>query len=263
MPFLSILDLHLELDTAEGIQQILCGVSLEIDKGDSFGLIGKSGSGKSILAQAIMQLLPRGARITKGKISFDGECIHSKTPQEMRFIRGKRIGMIFQDPMRSLNPTMRVGLQIGETLRFHNRLSPTQARTRTLDLLHLVGIADPVKTYDAYPFELSGGMCQRVTIAMTLAAEPQLLIADEPTTALDATVQGQILDLLKEIRRELGMTLLLITHDLGVIASACEHVGVMQKGVIIEKATVNNLFYSPQHPYTKELFASQAGYLQR
>lgn len=257
-PLLSISDLHVEFDTDEGIRKILHGVNLTIKHGESFALIGGSGSGKSVTAQAIMQLLPRASRITKGDISFCDEKIQNKTEKEMQQIRGKKIGMIFQNPMTSLNPTISIGKQIGETLRFHDRLTSKQAYQRTLELLHLVGIADPKLRYNAYPFQLSGGMCQRVMIAMTLAAQPQLLIADEPTTALDVTVQAQILNLLKKIIKELGMTLFLITHDLGVVAGTCDHVAVMEEGVIVETATVEMLFKSPQHPYTKTLFASHS-----
>jgi ABC-type dipeptide/oligopeptide/nickel transport system ATPase component len=261
MPILSIKDLHLEFNTSRGVQKILRGVNLNIDKGEFFCLIGQSGSGKSMLAKAIMQLLYPESRLTKGTIYFNGEEIHNKNSEEMRLIRGKEIGMIFQDPVRSLNPTMKIGLQIDEVFRIHHHIKARLAKTRTLEFLRLVGIADPINRYHAYPFELSGGMCQRVMIAMTLAAEPKLLIADEPTTGLDVTVQGQILDLLETLQNELKMTILLITHDLGVIARSCTHVGVMKEGVIVETAPVEQLFYAPVHPYTQELLASRPGCL--
>ena len=175
------------------------------------------------------------------------------SPEEMQHMRGKKIGIIFQNPVSSLNPTMSIGNQIAESIRFHDGLSKKQARVRTIELLHLVGIADGESRYDAYPFQISGGMCQRVMIAMAIAPSPRLLIADEPTTALDATVQAQILNLLQKIRSETGMSLLLITHDLSIVAGNCDHVAVMQKGRIVETASTETLFSSPQNPYTQSL----------
>lgn len=257
-PLLNISDLHLEFITPNAGQKVLNGVTLQIKNGESLALVGESGSGKSITALSILGLLGGYARITHGSISFDGESIHDKTSQQLLPMRGKKIGMIFQDPMTSLNPTLNVGWQIAETLVFHEKISTSDARLKAIELLNLVGIGDAKARYDAYPFQLSGGMRQRVMIAIALACNPKLLIADEPTTALDVTVQAQIFDLLQKIRREKGMALLLITHDLSIVRGMCEHIAVMQHGKVVETSSVESLFANPVHPYTQTLIAAKS-----
>jgi ABC-type dipeptide/oligopeptide/nickel transport system ATPase component len=251
---LEIEDLHVSLKTAQGLQPILHGVHFAIDQGEAFALIGGSGSGKTITAQSILQLLGHSGVVTKGQILFEKEPLHTKTMKEMRTIRGKKIGMVFQDPMTSLNPTLSVGWQIAEAVRVHEPLSARAARLRALELMKHVGITDAAQRYHAHPFQLSGGMRQRILIAIALACRPTLLIADEPTTALDATIQAQILELLRQICKETGMSLLLITHDLGVVASLCDRAAVMDRGKIVEIDTVENLFKAPKHPTTIALF---------
>lgn len=255
-PLLEIQNLHLSFATDYGISRVLCGVDLSIAPGETLALVGESGSGKSMTAQAILQLFGPSASITEGTIHFKEKPLHNKTAKEMRAIRGKEIGMIFQDPLHALNPTLTVGTQISETLRLHKQLSRQEARRETISLLQQVGIADAVQRYDAYPFQLSGGMRQRVCIAMAIACRPALLIADEPTTALDATIQSQILQLLKQVQKESGMSLLLITHDLGVVASLCDRAAVMNRGKIVEVGSVDEIFYAPKHPYTQTLIKS-------
>ncbi|MGH6945253.1 MAG: ABC transporter ATP-binding protein, partial [Geminicoccaceae bacterium] len=221
------------------------------------GLVGESGCGKSVTARAIMRLLPTPpARIEGGRVLFDGQDLLRLDERSMRKVRGNRIGMIFQEPMTSLNPTFPVGFQVGETLRLHRRLGRAEIRSQVLDLLHVVGIGAPERRFDQYPHELSGGLRQRVMIAMALACHPRLLIADEPTTALDVTIQAQILDLLVRLRDELGMAILLITHDLGVVAEYADEVVVMYAGKLVEWADVRALFRAPRHPYTHGLLSS-------
>lgn len=249
-PILSINDLHVSFHCDQGFLPILCGVDLTVNRGESVALVGESGSGKSVTAQAILQLLGSAGKITQGEILFDGIPLHTKRQKEMQHIRGKRIGMIFQDPMTSLNPTLSIGWQIAEMLVIHDGASKRLAQLGAIELLARVGINDAAYRYHSYPFQLSGGMRQRALIAMALACRPALLIADEPTTALDVTVQAQILDLLKTIQQEMGMSLLLITHDLAIVASICDRAAVMNGGRIIETNTVDQLFYAPQHAYT-------------
>jgi oligopeptide transport system ATP-binding protein len=229
---------------------ILCGVDLTINRGESLALVGESGSGKSVTAQAILQLLGHAGKITQGEIIFDNIPLHTKSQREMQQIRGKKIGMIFQDPMTSLNPTLPIGWQIAEMLVVHDGVSKRLAQAGAIELLTRVGISDAAHRYHSYPFHLSGGMRQRALIAMALSCRPELLIADEPTTALDVTVQAQILDLLKTVQQEMGMSLLLITHDLAIVASICDRAAVMNGGRILETNSVDQLFYSPQHAYT-------------
>lgn len=260
-PLLTISDLHLNFNTVRGPQSILCGVDLQIGKGESLGLVGESGCGKSVTAQAIMGLLGPSSCITNGEIVFQDEKIHAKTNREMQEVRGKKIGMVFQDPMTSLNPTLTIGWQIAESLVYHEGYTHRDARKRAIELLELVDISDPETRYSAYPFQLSGGMRQRVMIAMALACNPALLIADEPTTALDVTVQAEILDLIQRVREKTGMALLLITHDLGIVAGTCDRMAVMHKGTIVETAIVETLFASPQHPYTRTLLSAWQGKL--
>lgn len=256
---LNIRDLHISFASEKSVMPVVRGIDLQVCPGEAFALVGESGSGKSVTALSILQLLSSSARITQGHIWFDGEIIHTKTSQEMQQIRGKKIGMIFQDPMTALNPTMTIGRQISEILCYHKGLTHRQARERATQLLGEVGIPTPKERYHAFPFQLSGGMRQRAMIAMALACQPKLLIADEPTTALDVTIQAQILQLLQKAQREYGMSLLLITHDLGVVAGVCDRAAVMQQGQIVETASVETLFSNPQHAYTQSLLDSRQG----
>lgn len=250
---LNIEDLHVSFKRNQLLHPVLFGINLDIYAGESVALVGESGSGKSVTAQAILQLLGNAGVITSGQIYFENELLQSKSQKEMTGIRGKKIGMIFQDPMTSLNPTLSIGWQIAEMLIVHQHLSPHAARLQAIALLKRVGIPDASQRYHAYPFELSGGMCQRVLIAIALSCQPTLLIADEPTTALDVTLQAQILQLLKEIRQETRMSLLLISHDLAIVASLCDRAAVMENGKIVEMNAVEKLFGNPQHPYTRRL----------
>jgi ABC-type dipeptide/oligopeptide/nickel transport system ATPase component len=237
--------------------RVVNGISFAIAPGESVGFVGESGCGKSVTARAIMRLAPEGSSVTwGGSILFGGRDLLRIDEREMRDVRGRRIAMVFQDPMTSLNPVMSVGAQIDDMLRRHAGLSRRAVRRRTLELLDLVGIRDPAHRADDHPHQFSGGMRQRVLIAIAVACQPDLLIADEPTTALDVTVQAQILRLLMRLRRELGMALMLITHDFGVIAGMVERVYVMQAGEIVEAGEVDALFAAPRHPYTSALLAA-------
>ena len=249
---------NLRLGFAAGKKMLVAvdGISFAISKGETFALLGESGCGKSATAQGIMRLLPAAGRITGGSIKLEGEELLTLAEAEMRQVRGARIAMIFQEPATSLNPVLTVGMQIGEVLDRHCDLRGEPARRRMLELLRQVGIADPERRLDEYPFQFSGGMKQRVMIAIALAGEPDLLIADEPTTALDVTVQAQILDLLAQLQRERGMAMLLITHDLGVVAKMAHRIGVMYAGELVEVASREEFFSRPQHPYTQALFAA-------
>jgi microcin C transport system ATP-binding protein len=257
---LEVDDLAVHFDTGERTVEAVRGVSFEIAKGETVALVGESGSGKSVTALSILKLLPYpAARHPSGRIRFEGRDLLRATDAELRAVRGDRISMIFQEPMTSLNPLHTVERQIGETLRLHRSLSDADARMRTLDLLDRVGIPDPAARLGAYPHELSGGQRQRVMIAMALANEPDLLIADEPTTALDVTIQAQILALLRELRAQLGMSLLLITHDLGIVRKMADRVCVMRGGAIVEQGPVRAIYATPQHPYTRHLLAAEPG----
>lgn len=226
-------------------------------RGEAVAIVGESGCGKSVTAQTLMKLIPMPpGEIKKGEILFNGVNLVNKSNKEMESIRGKDIGMIFQDPMTSLNPTLTIGNQIMEGLIKHQNMSRSDARNRAIELLTLVGIPQPEKRVDQYPHEFSGGMRQRAMIAIALACSPQLLIADEPTTALDVTIQAQILDLMKELQKKMNTSIILITHDLGVVAEMCDRVIVMYAGKVIETGTVDDIFYNPQHPYTKGLLRS-------
>lgn len=229
------------------------GVDLQIGRGRIEGLVGESGCGKTVTALSIMRLVAKPGRIVSGNIMFEGEELLTKSPREMSRIRGKRIAMIFQDPLSSLNPVMPIGEQIGEALRLHRGLDRSEARKSTVQMLEMVGIPAAAARIKEYPHQLSGGMRQRVMIAMALSGDPALLIADEPTTALDATIQVQILALLRELTGERGTALLLITHDLGVVAEMCDRVTVMYAGNIVERASTEALFKKPRHPYTRGL----------
>jgi oligopeptide/dipeptide ABC transporter ATP-binding protein len=232
-------------------------VSFDVFKGKTLGIVGESGSGKSVTALSIMRLIPSPpGKVVNGSINFYGKNLLSLPDEEMRKMRGNKVSMIFQEPMTSLNPVFTIGNQIQEVLVLHQKLSDKDARDKAIDLLKLVGIPAPEKRIKEYPHQLSGGMRQRVMIAMALACEPELLIADEPTTALDVTIQAQILDLMKKLQQELGMGIILITHDLGVVAETCDDVAVMYCGRIVEKADVKTLFSHPRHPYTKGLIES-------
>ncbi|MGJ7582408.1 ABC transporter ATP-binding protein [Variovorax sp. RHLX14] len=259
-PLLEIRDLHTHFFTPRGVLKAVNGVSLSVRKGEILAVVGESGCGKSVTAFSVLQLIaqPPG-RIVGGQIMFEGRDLLRCTAEEMRAIRGNGIAMIFQEPMTSLNPVLTIGEQVAETLILHQKLTPAAARERVVELLSLVRMSAPRQRIDQYPHELSGGMRQRVMIAMALACEPKLLIADEPTTALDVTVQAQILDLLLEMRDRLGMAIVLITHDLGVVAETADRVAVMYAGRKIEEAPVLELFRTPQHPYTQGLIRATPG----
>lgn len=256
-PLLSIEDLRVHFRTDAGLVRAVDGVSYDIRRGETLAVVGESGCGKSVTAMSILRLLPMPpAEIPSGTIRFRGRDLLCTTESELRAIRGNQIGMIFQEPMTSLNPVFTVGDQIGEVLILHRGLDRARARAETLRLLDLVGIPAREQRIDEYPHQMSGGMRQRVMIAMALACDPKLLIADEPTTALDVTVQAQILDLLRDLQQRLHMSILLITHDLGVVAELAHRVVVMYAGRICERADVEPLFERPQHPYTAGLFRS-------
>jgi peptide/nickel transport system ATP-binding protein len=257
MPLLEIEDLAIGFQTERGVARAVDGLSLSIDAGRITGLVGESGCGKSVTARAVMGLLESPpAAITAAKIALDGQDLLALDERAMRGVRGNHIGMIFQEPMTSLNPTFPIGFQIGEALRLHRKLGGAAIRARVLELLGMVGIGAPERRMEQYPHELSGGLRQRVMIAMMLACRPKLLIADEPTTALDVTIQAQILELLARLRDELGMAILLITHDLGVVAEYADEVAVMYAGKLVESAAVGRLFQAPRHPYTQGLLRS-------
>ena len=258
---LEVRDLVTEFSTEHGTVRAVDGVSFEIPARGTLGVVGESGSGKSVTALSIMRLVasPPG-RIAAGHIGYAGKDLLALPADEMRAIRGNRIAMIFQEPMTSLNPVHRVGDQVGEAVRLHQKKSKAEARAIAIDMFRLVGIPSPEERVDAYPHQLSGGMRQRVMIAMALACKPDLLIADEPTTALDVTIQAQILELLKSLQRELGMSILLITHDLGVVAETCDEVVVMYAGRVVERAATATLFAAPRHHYTAGLLRSVPSY---
>lgn len=255
--FLEVRDLHVSFHTYAGEVKAVRGVNFEVYKGEAIAIVGESGCGKSVTAQSIMQLLPKPpAIINQGSITFGGEDLLKKNEKEMQQIRGNKIGMIFQDPMTSLNPTAKIGTQIAEGLIKHQKLSRSEALKRAEEMLELVAMTEPHKRVHQYPHELSGGMRQRGMIAIALACQPELLIADEPTTALDVTIQAQILELMKDLQKKLGTSIILITHDLGVVAEMCSRVVVMYAGKIVETGTIDQIFYNTQHPYTKGLLNS-------
>ncbi|AIQ23597.1 ABC transporter ATP-binding protein [Paenibacillus sp. VTT E-133280] len=254
---LEVKDLAISFKTHGGEVQAIRGVSFHVDKGETLAIVGESGSGKSVTSQAVMKLVPTPpGEYKRGQILFDGQDLIGKTEKQMQKIRGKEIGMIFQDPMTSLNPMMKVGRQITEVLLKHENISKADANKRGIELLNLVGIPSPERRFNQYPHEFSGGMRQRVVIAMALAANPKLLIADEPTTALDVTIQAQILDLMKELQKKIDTAIIFITHDLGVVARMADRVAVMYAGQIVEMGTAEEIFYDPRHPYTWGLLAS-------
>ncbi|MEV4757388.1 ABC transporter ATP-binding protein [Micromonospora sp. NPDC049559] len=254
---LDVRDLHVEFRTREGVAKVINGVSYHLDAGETLAVLGESGSGKSVTAQAIMGILDMPpAVITSGEIRYRGEDLLGMPEGQRRQVRGKEISMIFQDALSALNPVFPVGWQIGETLREREGLSRAEARRRAVELMELVKIPAARQRVGDYPHQFSGGMRQRVMIAMSLALNPRILIADEPTTALDVTVQAQIMDLLSDLRRDLNMAMILITHDLGVVAGVADRIAVMYAGKIVEHADVRSLYRSPGHPYTKGLLES-------
>jgi peptide/nickel transport system ATP-binding protein len=253
---LEVRDLHVRFDTEAGPLTAVDGVSFTVEPGGVLGIVGESGSGKSVTSLAVMGLL-RGSRATvTGRATFDGRDLLALSETEMRSVRGNEVAMVFQDPLSSLHPLKRVGAQLAEAVRAHQQVGRAAARARAVELLRMVELPEPERRVDAHPHELSGGMRQRVMIAMALANDPRLLIADEPTTALDVTVQAQVLDLLDRLRAELGMALVIVTHDLGVIARSAREVAVMYAGRIVERAPTRTLFDAPEHPYTWGLLRS-------
>ncbi|GGA20765.1 ABC transporter ATP-binding protein [Paenibacillus physcomitrellae] len=256
-PILQVKDLHVSFKVRGGEVQAVRGVNFELGKGETIAIVGESGSGKSVTAQSIMRLIPSPPSFVKnGEIIFQGENLLNKTNKQMEAIRGKDIGMIFQDPMTSLNPTIKVGRQITEGLIKHQNLSGQEAKDRAIEMLKMVGIKNAEARYNQYPHEFSGGMRQRVMIAIALACRPALLIADEPTTALDVTIQAQILDVMRDMQEKLGTSIILITHDLGVVAGMCDRVIVMYAGEVVETGTKWEIFKNPSHPYTQGLLRS-------
>ncbi len=254
MPLLNVTDLRTWFHTRTGIHRAVDGVSFSVERGETLGLVGESGSGKSVTCFSLMGLVPQPpGRIESGTAMFDGVDLLHGTARQARAIRGKRIAMIFQDPMTSLNPYLRISAQLVEPLAIHERVSRAEALRRATAILEEVGINDAARRIHSYPHEFSGGMRQRVMIAMALITKPELLIADEPTTALDVTVQAQILDLIRRMQHELGMAVIFVTHDLGIVSGLCDRVQVMYAGRIVETADTRTLFYSPRHPYTRAL----------
>jgi peptide/nickel transport system ATP-binding protein len=253
---LTVEDLKVSFYTRDGENQAVRGVSLHIDEGETVGIVGESGSGKSVTAKAIMGLIAPPGRVIGGDIRFAGESLTGLSEKDWRRIRGNRIAMVFQDPMTSLNPVKKIGAQLTEVIRRHRGLGKDEALKEAVEMLRRVGITQPERRVDQYPHEFSGGMRQRVMIAMALSCKPELLIADEPTTALDVTIQAQILDLLKELKANSRLSVVLITHDLGVVAQVCSRVVVMYGGMIMEEGTVEDIFYRPKHPYTQGLLHS-------
>ena len=253
---LSVKDLHTSFTTDHGEVQAVNGVSFNLDAGKVLGIVGESGSGKSVTAYSIMQILADNGRITSGEILYKGEDISRWGESRMQDFRGKCCSIIFQDPMTSLNPVFTIGSQIAEAVLLHTKSSKHEAMEKALEMLKLVGINEPEKRLKQYPYELSGGMRQRVMIAMALACEPDILIADEPTTALDVTIQAQILELMQSLQKKLGMAIIMVTHDLGVIAEMCDEIVVMYGGRFCERGTADEIFYNPRHEYTRGLLRS-------
>ena len=253
---LEVIDLRTSFFTPSGEVKAVDGVSFTLNEGTVLGIVGESGSGKSVTAYSILQILTHPGRIVSGSVKFRGQELVGISENEMRKIRGNKISIIFQDPMTSLNPTFTIGNQLVETILLHTKRNKEQAQALAIEMLSLVGINEPERRLRQYAYELSGGMRQRVMIAMALACEPDILIADEPTTALDVTIQAQILELMTELQRKLGMAIILITHDLGVVAGMCDEVIVMYAGHLIERGKADDIFYEPAHEYTKGLMRS-------
>ena len=255
-PLLKVRDLHTSFFTPAGEVKAVNGISFNLDRGRVLGIVGESGSGKSVTAYSIMQILASTGKIVSGSIKLDGQELVGVDESVMKTVRGNKVSIIFQDPMTSLNPTYTIGHQLMEAIMLHTDRNRAQARERAIEMLRLVNVNEPEKRMKQYPFEHSGGMRQRVMIAMALACEPDILIADEPTTALDVTIQAQILELMKALQEELGMAIIMITHDLGVVAQMCDEVIVMYAGSICEQGTAEEIFYNPKHEYTKGLMRS-------
>ncbi len=253
---LAVKNLRTSFSTADGVVHAVDNISFNVRRGETLALVGESGCGKSVTAMSIMRLVAPPGKITGGEIRFKGRNLMELPEKEMRHVRGSDIAMVFQEPMTSLNPVFKVGNQVAEAIRVHRKVSKQDAWKRAGEMLELVAIPDPIKRLDDYPHQLSGGMRQRVMIAMALSCDPELLIADEPTTALDVTIQAQIMELLASLQKRLGLSVLLITHDLGVVAEFCERVIVMYTGRIVEEAPVRELFANPAHPYTRGLLKS-------
>lgn len=253
---LEVSNLHTSFFTESGEVRAVNGISFSLEQGKTLGIVGESGSGKSVSAYSIMRILADTGRITEGEVRFHGEDISKWSEGQMQKFRGARCSIIFQDPMTSLNPVFTVGSQLMEAIRLHTDKNKKQARERAVEMLTLVGVNEPESRLRQYPHELSGGMRQRVMIAMALACEPDILIADEPTTALDVTIQAQILELMQELQKKLGMAIIMVTHDLGVIASMCDEILVMYGGRVCERGTADDIFYRPAHEYTKGLLRS-------
>ncbi|MBP5289587.1 MAG: ABC transporter ATP-binding protein [Clostridia bacterium] len=256
MPLLEVKDLHTSFFTPAGEVKAVNGLSFTLDHRKVLGIVGESGSGKSVTAYSIMQILASTGKIISGSIKLDGQELVNSGEKVMKTVRGNRISIIFQDPMTSLNPTYTIGHQLMEAILLHTDRNKQEARDRAVEMLRLVNINEPEKRMKQYPFEFSGGMRQRIMIAMALACEPDILIADEPTTALDVTIQAQILELMKSLQEELGMAIIMITHDLGVVAQMCDEVIVMYAGSACEQGTADEIFYNPRHEYTKGLMRS-------
>ena len=256
MALLEVNDLHTSFFTPVGEVKAVNGVSFNLDRGKVLGIVGESGSGKSVTAYSIMQILEKTGKIVSGSIKVDGKELVGISEKEMKNVRGNKISIIFQDPMTSLNPTYTIGHQLMEAILLHTDRNKREACDRAVEMLRLVNVNEPEKRMKQYPFEFSGGMRQRVMIAMALACEPDILIADEPTTALDVTIQAQILELMQSLQKELGMAIIMITHDLGVVAQMCDEIIVMYAGSICEQGTADEIFYNPKHEYTKGLLRS-------
>ena len=256
MPLLPVKNLHTSFFTDAGEVKAVNGISYNLDAGKVLGIVGESGSGKSVSAYSVLRILTDTGRVTEGEVLFKGENILNYSAQQMQKFRGSRISIIFQDPMTCLNPTFSIGSQLREAIRIHTARNEEQIQARALEMLQLVGVNEPEKRLKQYPHELSGGMRQRVMIAMALACEPDILIADEPTTALDVTIQAQILELMQDLQKKLGMAIIMITHDLGVIADMCDEIIVMYGGKVCERGTADEIFYNPRHEYTKGLIRS-------
>ena len=256
MALLEVKDLHTSFFTPAGEVKAVNGVSFNLERGKVLGIVGESGSGKSVTAYSIMQILEKTGKIVSGSIKLDGQELVGIDEHGMKEVRGNKISIIFQDPMTSLNPTYTIGHQLMEAILLHTPRNKQQAYDRAVEMLRLVNVNEPEKRMKQYPFEFSGGMRQRVMIAMALACEPDVLIADEPTTALDVTIQAQILELMQQLQKELGMAIIMITHDLGVVAQMCDEVIVMYAGSICEQGSADEIFYNPKHEYTKGLMRS-------
>ncbi len=253
---LSVKDLRINFRTYGGLVQAVRGISFDLHKGETLAIVGESGSGKSVSIRAIMGILANNAIIESGEILYDGMDLTKVEEKDFHEIRGKRIGLIFQDPLSALNPIMKIGKQITEVLHLHKNISKEDAKKRALELMEAVGIPDPERRFDQYPFQFSGGMRQRIVIAIALAGDPEILICDEPTTALDVTVQAKILELINKIKEEHNLSVIFITHDLGVVANMAERINVMYAGKIVETGTSEEIFFEPAHPYTWALLSS-------